>query len=213
MSLTSIEPAAHVDQEANNQLKWDEFVQRVKHANLLRAQLEGQRPILNPTEFRDMVTQYAFASANIQPPWFRVGISLESGLDARFGTEVWELIYSNFLRQIDDMILLSEILEAEGRSSTISREDLIHRREIAIENRRRNQEEAAEDHRQRLERENRMRLLEEEILLMNEKRRLLDEDDRLVEEEWRRQVEEENLVEEEDRQILEGIERMDLRME
>ncbi|KAF9311481.1 hypothetical protein BG003_007357 [Podila horticola] len=195
MSLTSIEPTAHVDQEANNQLKWDEFVQRVKNANLLRAQLEGQRPLLNPTEFRDMVTQYAFASANIQPPWFRVGISLESGLDARFETEVWELIYSNFLRQIDDMILLSEILEAEGRLSTISREDLIHRREIAIENRRRNQEEAAEDHRQRLDRENRMRLLEEEILLMNEKRRLLDEDDRLVEEEWRRQVEEEKLFE------------------
>ncbi|KAF9298979.1 hypothetical protein BGZ74_009149 [Mortierella antarctica] len=206
MSLTSIEPTAHVDQEANHRFHWNEFVQRVQHANLLRAQLEGQRPLLDPTEFRDMATQYAFTSCAVQPPWSLVSRSLASTWMACLETEVWDLIYSNGLRQIDDMILLSEIMEAEGRRSSVTREDLIRRREAAIENSRRHQE----DRRQQLEGENRIRLLEEELHLMDEKRRLLDEEERLLDEEWRRQVEEDQLIEEEDSQILEGIGGMDL---
>ncbi|KAG0039328.1 hypothetical protein BGZ82_008776 [Podila clonocystis] len=210
MSLTSIEPTAHVTQEANHQLKLNEFVQRVQHANLLRVQLEGQRPLLDPTEFKDMATQYAFTSIAVQPPWSLVSRSLASGMDA-YETDVWEMINMNSLRQIDDMILLSEIMESEGRPGPIRREDLIRRRDIAIENRRRQQEEIIETRRRQLERENRMQLLEEELRLMDEKRRLLDEDDRILEEEWLRQVEEDQLVEEkEDRQIIEGIGMLDL---
>ncbi|KAG0016653.1 hypothetical protein BGZ81_011102 [Podila clonocystis] len=211
MSLTSIEPTAHVDQEANHQLKWDEFVQRVQYANLLRVQLEGQRSFLDPTEFKDMATQYAFTSIAVQPPWSLVSRSLASGMDAH-ETDVWEMINMNSLRQIEDMILLSEIMEAEGRLGSIRREDLIRRRDLAIENRRRQQEEIIETRRQQLERESRMRIIEEELRLMDEKRRLLDEDDRILEEEWlRRQVEEDELIEEkEDRQIIEGIGRLGL---
>ncbi|KAG0092852.1 hypothetical protein BGZ92_008417 [Podila epicladia] len=212
MSLTNTEPIAHVDQDASHRSQWNEFVQRVQHVNLHRAQIKAQKPLLDPTEFRDMVTQYAFTSCAVQPPWSFVSKSLTgSWMDSCFETEIWELIYSNGLRQINDMILLSEIMEAEGERSTITREDLISRREAAIENSRRHQE----DRRKRLEGKNRIRLLEEELRLIEEERRLLDEEERLLDEEWRRQVEEDHLeedqlVEHEDRQILQGIRGMDL---
>lgn len=155
------------------QLEWDDYVQRVQHATLLKAQIEGQRPLLGLSEFKKMVLQYASTSFNIQRPAFLQEYTIAGmrWIDANPGADGWELIHSNRLRQMDDLILIREILEAEGTPCPLSREDLVRWREHALELR--NQQRDF-DRRHRLLVEER-RLFVEEHRFFEENRRQRDE--------------------------------------